>query len=130
MKTKTMKGNAVKEVAVDATETVAVVTVTEPKKLGRPSNPNSARQVKLAEIAAKREAMGGYVPLGRPAVEGSKRQIKLAEIAAKKADPNYIPSLGRPKQTEEEKEEARAKREALKQAWIASEKAKHGVVTE
>jgi hypothetical protein len=121
---------AVKEVAEEATGTVANVTVTEPKKLGRPSDPNSARQARLKEMEARKEAMGGYIPLGRPAVEGSKRQIKLAEIAAKKADPNYVPAKGRPKMTEQEKEEARAKREAAKQAWIAAEKAKHGVVTE
>lgn len=122
-----IKASDVKEVAAEQTETEVKVSVTEPKKLGRPANPNSARQAKLAEIAAKREAMGGYVPLGRPAVEGSKRQIKLAEIAARKANPDYVAAKGRPKMTEAEKEAARADREAKKAAWIASEKAKHGV---
>ncbi len=128
--TKVAKAKGVKEVASKQDETVANVTVTEPKKLGRPSDPNSKRQARLKEIEARRTAMGGYVPLGRPAVPNSKRQAKLAEIAAKKADPNYVPAKGRPKMSEEEKKAAAEKRAALKQAWIDAEKAKHGVVTE
>lgn len=130
MTTKTKKAPAVKEVAEGATaetNVTANVTVTEPKKLGRPANPNSARQARLAEMEARKAAMGGYIPLGRPAVPDSKRQAKLAEIAAKKADPNYVPAKGRPKMSEDEKAQARIEREAKKQAWIASEKAKHGV---
>lgn len=130
--TKVKTAKAVKEVASEATEneTVLAVTVTEPKKLGRPANPNSARQARLAEMEARRIEHGGYIALGRPTVVGSARQLKLAEIAAKKADPNYVPAKGRPKMTEEEKIADRAKREAAKQAWMAAEKAKHGVVTE
>lgn len=124
MTTKTKKAPAVKEVAEGAE---ANVTVTEPKKLGRPADPNSARQARLKEMEARKAAMGGYIPLGRPAVPDSNRQKKLAEIAAKKADPNYVPAKGRPKMTEAEKEAARADREAKRQAWIAAEKAKHGV---
>jgi len=94
---------------------------------GRPVNPNSARQARLAEMEARKAAMGGYIPLGRPAVPDSNRQKKLAEIAAKKADPNYVPAKGRPKMSEAEKEAARAEREQKRLAWIAAEKAKHGV---
>ena len=35
-------------------------------KRGRPSNPNSARQMRLAELEAKKVANGGVMPLGRP----------------------------------------------------------------
>jgi hypothetical protein len=33
---------------------------------GRPVNPNSARQLRLAELKAKAEANGGAVKRGRP----------------------------------------------------------------
>jgi len=48
-----------------------------PVQLGRPVNPNSARQIRLAEIQAKREA--GLIKRGRPSVPGSMNQIKRAE---------------------------------------------------
>lgn len=44
------------------------------EKLGRPVNPSSARQIKLAEIKAKREA--GLIKRGRPSVPGSMNAIK------------------------------------------------------
>ena len=47
------------------------------EKLGRPVNPNSARQIRLAEIQAKREA--GLIKRGRPAVPGSANQMKMYE---------------------------------------------------
>ena len=53
------------------------------KKLGRPVNMNSARQIQLKEKAALREA--GLIKRGRPTVEGSTNQVKLqrrAELAA------------------------------------------------
>jgi hypothetical protein len=126
-----VKKNAevVKEVATEATvnvePTTATATVDEPKVLGRPVNPNSDRQKRLAEMEARKTAMGGYIPLGRPKVEGSKRQQKLAEQAARKSDPNYVPAKGRPKMTEEEKIAARAERQAKFEAWKAAEMAKH-----
>jgi len=49
--------------------------------LGRPVNPNSVRQQRIAERNAKREA--GLLKRGRPVVEGSKRQAVLAQRAAK-----------------------------------------------
>lgn len=48
-----------------------------PAQLGRPVNPNSARQIRLAEIQAKREA--GLIKRGRPAVPGSANQMKMYE---------------------------------------------------
>ena len=50
-------------------------------KLGRPVNPNSARQQRINELEAKRAA--GECKRGRPVVAGSKRQQVLAERAAK-----------------------------------------------
>ena len=48
---------------------------TETKQIGRPSNPNSARQKKIQERLEKREA--GLLKKGRPVIEGSKRQETL-----------------------------------------------------
>lgn len=64
------------------------------KSSGRPSNPESARQKRIAERNAKREA--GLLKRGRPAVEGSKRQAVLAAREAKKAAGIEI-KRGRPK---------------------------------
>jgi hypothetical protein len=46
------------------------------KKLGRPVNPTSARQAKLA-AKAELKASGVEIKRGRPVVEGSKNQTKL-----------------------------------------------------
>ena len=45
-----------------------------PVQLGRPVNMNSARQIRLAEIQAKREA--GLIKRGRPITPLSKNQFK------------------------------------------------------
>lgn len=50
---------------------------------GRPVNPNSVRQARLAAMQARAEANGGQIRLGRPVVEGSARQQRLAERQAK-----------------------------------------------
>ncbi len=55
----------------------------EVKVLGRPVNENSARQIRLREIAEKREQ--GLIKRGRPAVEGSKHSAKKAERQEKLA---------------------------------------------
>jgi hypothetical protein len=52
-------------------------TVETPVQLGRPVNMNSARQIRLAEIQAKREA--GLIKRGRPSVPGSANQMKMYE---------------------------------------------------
>ena len=53
------------------------------KKTGRPINPNSARQQRLCELEAKRIANGGTLKRGRPVNPNSARQIALREAAAK-----------------------------------------------
>ena len=53
------------------------------KRTGRPINPNSARQQRLAEQAARAAANGGVVKRGRPVNPNSARQIALREAAAK-----------------------------------------------
>ena len=49
--------------------------VEEVKVLGRPVNPNSARQIRLAELEAKRS--NGELKRGRPVNENSERQFRL-----------------------------------------------------
>ena len=51
------------------------------KKTGRPVNQNSKRQQRLAEMEAKRQ--NGELKRGRPVNPNSKRQIALQEAAAK-----------------------------------------------
>ena len=53
------------------------------KKTGRPVNPNSARQQRLAEQAARAALNGGVVKRGRPVNPNSARQIALREAALK-----------------------------------------------
>ena len=79
------------EVAVTAA--VANVEANVAKALGRPSNPSSARQKRIAELEAKRAA--GDCKRGRPTVAGSKRQDVLAARAAKVANGGTL-SKGRP----------------------------------
>ena len=54
-------------------------------QLGRPVDPNSVRQQRLAELEAKRIANGGTIKRGRPVNMNSERQKRLAELAAKRA---------------------------------------------
>lgn len=63
----------VKEVSVEAVEVVIE------KQLGRPVNLNSARQIRLRELAEKRA--NGELRRGRPVDENSSRQQKLANKA-------------------------------------------------
>ena len=53
------------------------------KRTGRPINPNSKRQQRLAEQAARAALNGGKVKRGRPVNPNSARQIALREAAAK-----------------------------------------------
>jgi len=53
------------------------------KKTGRPINPNSARQQRLCEQAARAIANGGVVKRGRPVNPNSARQIALREAISK-----------------------------------------------
>ena len=52
------------------------------KKTGRPVNPTSVRQLRLAELAIKR--CNGTLKRGRPVDATSTRQLRLADAAAKK----------------------------------------------
>ena len=52
-------------------------------RTGRPINPNSARQKRLAEQAARATANGGVVKRGRPVNPNSARQVALREAALK-----------------------------------------------
>ena len=61
---------------------VAVVEVVAVAKKGRPVDPTSTRQVRLAEMEAKRK--NGELKRGRPVVENSARQLRLAEMEAKR----------------------------------------------
>ena len=64
-------------------------------KRGRPVDTSSVRQVRLAELEAKRA--NGELRRGRPVETDSARQIRLAELEAKKASGEF--KLGRPVDT-------------------------------
>jgi len=78
-------------------------TVETPVQLGRPVNPNSVRQIKLAEIKAKREV--GLIKRGRPSVPGSMNALKKEMQLMKKLSGVEL-KRGRPSNPES----ARAKR--------------------
>ena len=58
--------------------------VNEVKQLGRPVNPNSVRQIRLVELAAKKAS--GECKQGRPVNPNSERQARLAKQAENKAN--------------------------------------------
>ena len=58
------------------------VETSEVKQLGRPVNVNSARQIRLAELAAKKA--NGELKRGRPVNPNSERQVRLEKQAANK----------------------------------------------
>jgi hypothetical protein len=60
------------------------VIVEEVKVLGRPVNPNSVRQIRLAELEAKRQ--NGELKRGRPVNPNSERQARLEKQAVNKAN--------------------------------------------
>ena len=53
------------------------------RKTGRPIDPTSARQLRLLEQATRKALNGGVVKRGRPVNPNSARQIALREAAAK-----------------------------------------------
>lgn len=55
------------------------------RKTGRPVNPLSARQERLHQLDMKRIMNGGTVKRGRPVDVTSDRQLRLAELAARRA---------------------------------------------
>lgn len=114
-----------KSVVIERTEKgidVMVVVV----KTGRKVDPNSARQKRLAELAAKKEA--GLLKKGRPVVEGSERQIRLAKQAENKANGvgqgrPVNPNSARQKRLAELKAKAEANGGAVKRGRPALPKA-------
>ena len=68
--------------------------IKEVKKLGRPVNVNSKRQIELKEKAELREK--GLIKRGRPVVEGSKNQIKKERKAVLSEQGLLTGKKGRP----------------------------------
>jgi len=64
-------------------------------KKGRPIKADSARQMRLVELETKRA--NGELKKGRPVNGESARQKRLAELEAKKAANGGVMPLGRPK---------------------------------
>jgi hypothetical protein len=64
-------------------------------KKGRPIKADSARQMRLVELETKRA--NGELKKGRPVSGDSARQKRLAEMEAKKAANGGVMPLGRPK---------------------------------
>jgi len=94
-----------KKKSVSTEKAVANVETNVAKALGRPSNPESARQKKIADREAKRAA--GELKRGRPAVAGSKRQAVLAARAEKVAAGGTV-SKGRPVNVNSKRQQALA----------------------
>jgi hypothetical protein len=92
------------------TVNVEVKTIVAQK--GRPVNPESKRQQRLNELAAKKAA--GELKRGRPVVETSARQIRLMELEAKRLNGEL--KRGRPANAESARQkrlnELKAKAEA------------------
>ena len=55
------------------------------RKTGRPVNPLSARQERLHQLAMKRIKGDGVIKRGRPVNATSDRQVRLAELAVRRA---------------------------------------------
>jgi hypothetical protein len=94
-----------KKKAMSIVTAVANVESNVAKALGRPSNPDSARQKKIADREAKRAT--GELKRGRPAVASSKRQATLAARAEKVAAGGTV-SKGRPVNVNSKRQQALA----------------------
>ena len=94
-----------KKKSMSTEKAVANVKTNVAKALGRPANPESARQKKIADREAKRAA--GELKRGRPAVAGSKRQAVLAARAEKVAAGGTL-SKGRPVNVNSKRQQALA----------------------
>lgn len=90
-----MKNNSIMQEVINNCPTMVVAeTVAEVKQLGRPVDPNSERQKRLAELEAKRS--NGELRRGRPVNGTSERQKRLAEMAARAAANGGTVKRGRP----------------------------------
>ena len=104
--------------AMSTEKTVANVESNVAKALGRPTNPESARQKRIIEREAKR--VSGELKRGRPTVAGSKRQEVLAVRAAKVAAGGTL-SKGRPVNMNSKRQQALAAKAAKAIAATAAE---------
>jgi hypothetical protein len=102
------------ETAVVANTTAPIVNITLPK--GRPTNPHSARQIKLAAMEAKKQAAGGELHRGRPVNPDSARQKKLLTKGASKTG-----AQGRPVNPDSVRQKQLAARAEKLAAYIASQ---------
>ena len=76
----------------------------EVKKLGRPVNENSVRQLRLKELELKREL--GLLKRGRPVEENSVRQKRIKELNEKRE--LGLVKRGRPKMIKTDNNEVAA----------------------
>ena len=81
-------------------------------KRGRPVDPNSVRQVRIAELAKKRA--NGELKRGRPVNENSNRQMRLIELETKRANGEL--KRGRPVNGESARQKRLAEMEAKRAA--------------
>lgn len=110
--TKKVKAAKVETVVIEAPAQVEAVSETqEQKQLGRKVNPNSERQKRLAEKAAK-IASGEIVKRGRPVEGESARQKRLAELQAKAEANGGVLKRGRPTNGESARQKKLAERQA------------------
>lgn len=86
----------------------------EAKQLGRKVDPNSERQKRLSELAAKRES--GDFKRGRPINGESARQARLAELNEKRENGEL--RKGRPVSSNSERQKRLAEREAKAAAGV------------
>jgi len=106
--------NVVAPAVAEQTPAAPAAAIEEKPQLGRPVNPNSERQKRLAEEAEKRAQ--GLIKRGRPVVEGSAHQQKLAAQAERKAANGGTARRGRPV----DPNSPRQQREAAKAAKLAA----------
>lgn len=114
MKKESKKSAAKKAKAVKVetpVQEVVVAVTEETKQLGRKVNPNSERQKRLAEKAAK-IASGEIVKRGRPVEGESARQKRLAELQAKAEANGGVLKRGRPTNGESARQKKLAERQA------------------
>ena len=108
------KAHQTKTVELEAILTEMGVIGNKVEKRGRPVNPTSERQKRLAELKAKAEANGGEIPKGRPVNPDSERQKRLKEQAEKRANGEL--KRGRPANPESARQKKLAELEAKKAA--------------
>lgn len=104
------------EINVVAPAVTAQQTTEETKQLGRPVNPNSERQKRLAEEAEKRAQ--GLIKRGRPVIEGSAHQQKLAAQAERREANGGTARRGRPVDPNSPRQQREAAKAAKQAAGI------------